>query len=147
MRKIFVTIEFEKLNNKENAMKFTVSHKEKSKFEAGLRGFFQYRDLGIDGATNGNYGAIFGGFATNPHNGSIHVHFEAQQRNQNPCDSGSSSWTWNGTTFSSDNPTTLILNQLGEVIGGQDVGFPFDELDDLVAWGPVLNETYVGFCL
>ena len=38
-------------------MKFTVSHKEKSKFEAGLRGFFQYRDLGIDIATNGNYGA------------------------------------------------------------------------------------------
>ncbi len=38
-------------------MKFTVSHKEKSKFEAGLRGFFQYRDLGIDSATNGNYGA------------------------------------------------------------------------------------------
>lgn len=38
-------------------MKFTVSHKEKSKFEAGLRGFFQYRDLGIDTATKGNYGA------------------------------------------------------------------------------------------
>ena len=38
-------------------MKFTVSHKEKSKFEAGLRGFFQYRDLGIDTATEGNYGA------------------------------------------------------------------------------------------
>ena len=38
-------------------MKFTVSHKEKSKFEGGLRGFFQYRDLGIDTATKGNYGA------------------------------------------------------------------------------------------
>ena len=38
-------------------MKFTVSHKEKSKFESGLRGFFQYRDLGIDAATEGNYGA------------------------------------------------------------------------------------------
>ena len=38
-------------------MKFTVSQKEKSKFEAGLRGFFQYRDLGIDAATKGNYGA------------------------------------------------------------------------------------------
>ena len=38
-------------------MKFTVSQKENSKFEAGLRGFFQYRDLGIDTATTGNYGA------------------------------------------------------------------------------------------
>ena len=38
-------------------MKFTVSQKEKSKFEAGLRGFFQYRDLGIDAATKGSYGA------------------------------------------------------------------------------------------
>ena len=38
-------------------MQFTVSQKEKSKFEAGLRGFFEYRDLGINAATEGNYGA------------------------------------------------------------------------------------------
>ncbi len=38
-------------------MKFTISQKGKSEFEAGLRGFFQYRDLGIDTATQGNYGA------------------------------------------------------------------------------------------
>ena len=42
---------------REKLMKFTISQKEKSKFEAGLRGFFQYRDLGIDAATEGNYGA------------------------------------------------------------------------------------------
>ena len=38
-------------------MQFTVSQKEKSKFEAGLRGFFEYRDLGINAATEGDYGA------------------------------------------------------------------------------------------
>ena len=38
-------------------MKFTVSHKKGSKFDSGLRGFFQYRDLGINAATEGNYGA------------------------------------------------------------------------------------------
>ena len=38
-------------------MKFTVSHKKESKFDSGLRGFFQYRDLGINEATEGNYGA------------------------------------------------------------------------------------------
>ena len=38
-------------------MQFTVSQKEKSKFEAGLRGFFEYRDLGINEAKEGNYGA------------------------------------------------------------------------------------------
>ena len=38
-------------------MQFAVSQKEKSEFEAGLRGFFQYRDLGIEAATAGDYGA------------------------------------------------------------------------------------------
>ena len=33
---------------REKFMKLTISQKEKSKFEEGLRGFFQYRDLGID---------------------------------------------------------------------------------------------------
>ncbi len=54
MRKIFVTIESEVFIIEEMLMKFTVSHKEKSKFEAGLRGFFECRDLGIDTATKGN---------------------------------------------------------------------------------------------
>ena len=32
--------------------KYAITHaKEKSKFEAGLRGFFEYRDLGINAAT------------------------------------------------------------------------------------------------
>ena len=38
-------------------MQFTLSQKENSKFETGLRGLFEYRDLGIDEATEGNYGA------------------------------------------------------------------------------------------
>ena len=38
-------------------MQFAISQKEKSEFEAGLRGFFQYRDLGIETATAGDYGA------------------------------------------------------------------------------------------
>ena len=55
--KFLLPLNVRNLIAKEKLMKFTVSHREKSKFEAGLRGFFQYRDLGIDSATEGNYGA------------------------------------------------------------------------------------------
>lgn len=37
---------------------FTISHADEGKFEgAGLRAFFEYRDLGIKGATGGKFGA------------------------------------------------------------------------------------------
>ena len=37
---------------------FTISHADDGKFVGqGLRAFFEYRDLGIEGATKGNYGA------------------------------------------------------------------------------------------
>ncbi len=39
-------------------MEFSVTHRENSDFEGGgLRGFFEYRDLGIKGATAGKVGA------------------------------------------------------------------------------------------
>ena len=57
IRKFLLPLNLRKVIIRKMRMKFTVSHKEKSKFEAGLRGFFQYRDLGIDTATKGNYGA------------------------------------------------------------------------------------------
>ena len=38
-------------------MEFSVVHADDSAFEAGLRGFFRYRDLGIAAATGGKVGA------------------------------------------------------------------------------------------
>ena len=38
-------------------MKFKVSKAKDQKFSSGLRGFFQYRDLGINDATSGDFGA------------------------------------------------------------------------------------------
>ena len=38
-------------------MKFKISRANEQNFESGLRGFFQYRDLGINDATSGDYGA------------------------------------------------------------------------------------------
>ena len=36
------------------AHEFTVSHARDARFERGLRSFFEYRDLGINRATNGS---------------------------------------------------------------------------------------------
>ena len=38
-------------------MKFKISRAKNTEFSSGLRGFFQYRDLGINDATSGDYGA------------------------------------------------------------------------------------------
>ena len=38
-------------------MKFKLVRGNKKQFESGLRGFFQYKNLGIEEATNGDYGA------------------------------------------------------------------------------------------
>ena len=36
---------------------FTIQHADEKAFDGGLRAFFEYRNLGIDGATGGRYGA------------------------------------------------------------------------------------------
>ena len=36
---------------------FTIQHADEGKFEGGLRAFFEYRELGIAGATQGKFGA------------------------------------------------------------------------------------------
>lgn len=56
-------------------MKFSVRHAREAAFEGGLRGFFEYRDLGIKEATGGKVGAHVirareGGHAT----GEPHLH-------------------------------------------------------------------------
>ncbi len=38
-------------------MKFKITRANENKFESGLRGFFEYKNLGIEDATFGNYGA------------------------------------------------------------------------------------------
>ena len=38
-------------------MKFKISRAKEQKFSSGLRGFFKYRDLGINDATSGDFGA------------------------------------------------------------------------------------------
>ncbi len=41
----------------ENAQKFCANFAKDAKFEGGLRGYFEYRDLGISDSTNGQYHA------------------------------------------------------------------------------------------
>ena len=38
-------------------MKFKITRNNENSFKRGLRGFFEYKDLGIKEATNGNFGA------------------------------------------------------------------------------------------
>jgi hypothetical protein len=38
-------------------MKFKITRANDNKFESGLRGFFSYKDLGIEEATSGDFGA------------------------------------------------------------------------------------------
>ena len=38
-------------------MKFKITRANENKFESGLRGFFEYKNLGIEEATSGNFGA------------------------------------------------------------------------------------------
>ena len=38
-------------------MKFKLVRDKENNFESGLRGFFQYKNLGVEEATDGNYGA------------------------------------------------------------------------------------------
>ena len=38
-------------------MKFKITRAIENKFESGLRGFFEYKKLGIEDATSGNFGA------------------------------------------------------------------------------------------
>ncbi|WP_435229884.1 cupin domain-containing protein [Pseudopelagicola sp. nBUS_20] len=46
------------MTQKWNQQAFSVSHADASRFVGeGLRAFFEYRDLGIDGATKGKFGA------------------------------------------------------------------------------------------
>ena len=38
-------------------MKFKITRANENKFESGLRGFFEYKNLGIEEATSGKFGA------------------------------------------------------------------------------------------
>ena len=38
-------------------MKFKITRANENKFESGLRGFFSYKNLGIEEATSGDFGA------------------------------------------------------------------------------------------
>ena len=38
-------------------MKFKITRANENMFESGLRGFFEYKNLGIEEATSGNFGA------------------------------------------------------------------------------------------
>ena len=48
-------------------MKFIVNKSSDKIFKQGLRSFFEYSDLGIDVATNGNYGANIIGAVAGKH--------------------------------------------------------------------------------
>jgi mannose-6-phosphate isomerase-like protein (cupin superfamily) len=59
---------------------FTVSHARDAQFEAGLRSFFEYRDLGITAATKGRVGAhVIRSRPGAPFNGTPHRHSLAFQ--------------------------------------------------------------------
>ena len=53
----FIKIIIFKFLLKEGKMKFKITRAKENKFESGLRGFFSYKNLGIEDATSGNFGA------------------------------------------------------------------------------------------
>ncbi len=59
---------------------FTVSHAKDAEFASGLRSFFEYRDLGIKGATEGRVAAhVIRAVPGAPFNGTPHRHGVAFQ--------------------------------------------------------------------
>jgi quercetin dioxygenase-like cupin family protein len=59
---------------------FTVSHARDARFERGLRSFFEYRDLGINGATNGGVEAhVIRAAPGAPFAGQPHLHHASFQ--------------------------------------------------------------------
>src|SRR5215210_8069520 len=58
-----------------SAAAFTVSHLRDARFEKGLRAFFEYRDLGIEAATQGGVQAhVIRAFPGAPFSGQPHLH-------------------------------------------------------------------------
>jgi len=56
-------------------MKFKITRNKENKFESGLRGFFEYKNLGINEATNGDYGAnVIKAIEDKHANGDWHYH-------------------------------------------------------------------------
>ena len=56
-------------------MKFKITRANENKFESGLRGFFEYKNLGIEDATSGSFGAnIIKAIKGNHANGEWHFH-------------------------------------------------------------------------
>ena len=56
-------------------MKFKITKANDSSFEKGLRGFFEYKNLGIEEATSGNFGAnVIKAFDGKHSNGEWHYH-------------------------------------------------------------------------
>ncbi|MEM1300764.1 MAG: cupin domain-containing protein [Pseudomonadota bacterium] len=54
---------------------FTIQHADEKAFDGGLRAFFEYRNLGIDGATGGRYGAnVIRGVPGRHAEGAWHTH-------------------------------------------------------------------------
>ena len=62
-------------------MKLKITRANENKFESGLRGFFEYKNLGIEEATSGNFGAnVIRAIEGKHANGEWHYHKAIRRR-------------------------------------------------------------------
>lgn len=87
-------------------------------------------------------GQKFAGFSQNVENGTYNVFLVSNQANGN-CNGGSSTWTVNQSTYSSNSESVIKLNSKGEVYDISDAEFDFSMVENLFAFGPEYNGTQV----
>ena len=117
-----------------------------SSYKVDTPWFAKYDHLGnqqIFFMAQGNaVGQRFAGFSQNVENGTYNVFLVSNQANGN-CNSGSSTWTVNQSTYSSNSESVIKLNSKGEVYDISDAEFDFSMVENLYAFGPEYNGTQV----
>ena len=68
----------------------------------------------------------------------------SKQNNAN-CNGGSSSWTINQSTYSSNSESVIKLNSRGEVYDITNADFAFTMVENLYSFGPEKNSTQIAF--
>ena len=117
-----------------------------SSYKVDTPWFTKYDHLGnqqIFFMAQGNaIGQKFAGFSQNVDNGTYNVFLVSNQANGN-CNSGSSTWTVNQSTYSSNSESVIKLNSKGEVYDIRDADFDFSMVENLYTFGPEYNGTQV----
>jgi len=95
-------------------------------------------------ASGNDDGQKFAGFSQNFENQTYNVFLMSKQNNAN-CNGGSSSWTINQSTYSSNSESVIKLNSRGEVYDITNADFAFTMVENLYSFGPEKNSTQIAF--